>query len=66
MREEIPEHGFTKKALKREPGYPIGSAAPMYLVCVCGQKVSVVKNDDVVCPVCLRRYDDRGWILKPV
>lgn len=57
---------FTKRALKREQGYP-GVAAPMYLDCVCGQHVSIPTVRGLpmtyVCGQCGIEYDAQGWVV---
>jgi hypothetical protein len=58
---------YLKKALIREPGYPVGVAAPMYLVCSCGEHISlpVVKGLPMtyVCGKCGNEYDSQGWVV---
>jgi hypothetical protein len=61
--------GFTKRALIREHGYPVGVPAPVYLNCECGHKLSipVVKGLPMTYQcVCLREYDAQGRIVKDV
>jgi hypothetical protein len=53
----------TKAALIREPGYPVGVPAPMYLNCSCGHKVNVFQTSNTTCPKCGTTYDSRGWIV---
>ena len=56
------ETRFTKRFVQREPGYPIGTPAPLFVQCVCGQKVSL----GIVCGVCRdceRAYDTRGYLV---
>jgi hypothetical protein len=55
--------GFMKKALIREEGYPVGVPAPMYLVCICGKKVSMPERGGVFCE-CGTEYSASGWIVK--
>lgn len=56
-----------KRAVKREAGYPLGSLAPMYLDCECGQKVTLPVIAGLpmtyVCGVCGIEYDSRGNTL---
>jgi len=58
-----------KKALRREPGYPVGVAAPCYLVCDCGEKLSlpVVAGMPLtyIC-ACGTEYDARGYVVKGI
>lgn len=54
--------GFVKRALRREPGYPIGKPAPMYLLCGCGNHLAVTDGQQSIC-LCGIVYDDHGWIL---
>ena len=55
----------TKAALKRRPGYPIGTPAPMYLSCLCREEVDVPEHHTQVaqCRKCGTVYDHEGWIL---
>lgn len=56
--------GWSKKAVIREQGYPIGQPAPMYLICVCGKKNSVENypdGPDIAC-TCGVQFNNRGWI----
>ena len=59
---------IVKRALKREPGYPVGVPAPLYLDCECGHHLSMphVNGLPIQAYVCLcgREYDPRGWLLK--
>jgi hypothetical protein len=54
------ETGFTKKALIREAGHPVGVPAPMYLNCVCGNKLAM-PGGPAKC-ACGFEYDEQGWI----
>lgn len=60
--------GYTKKALIREAGHPLGQPAPMYLVCVCGNKVPVSAPFDAgtreACSECGQIYDGAGWLVE--
>jgi hypothetical protein len=55
-----------KRALKREPGYPVGVPAPLYLDCTCGHKLSIpqVRGLPVtfIC-ACGIEYDAAGWVV---
>jgi hypothetical protein len=61
-----PTSGYTKRALKVEPGHPIGKPAPMYLDCECGQRLPMLTPFQEGVPVivceCGRVYDSFGWI----
>lgn len=52
----------TKKALIREPGYPAGHPAPLYINCACGAKIPGVGHGDVECPTCKQKYDEKGHL----
>lgn len=52
-----------KVAVRREPGYPVGSPAPMFLVCVCGSKVAIDAEMRIVACECGEAYDSRGYRL---
>jgi len=57
-----------KKALRRESGYPVGVAAPCYIVCDCGHKLSlpvVVGMPLTYICTCGTEYDARGYVVKP-
>lgn len=55
--------GFTKKALRRKPGYPIGVKAPMYIEC-CSSEIDLPDDPKTpaVCPTCKTIYDHEGWL----
>lgn len=55
---------YTKRALIREPGHPIGQAAPMYINCVCGKKIDGAGDGTVECTKCGRAYDQAGYIVR--
>lgn len=60
---------FLKRALKREPGYPVGVTAPLYLDCVCGKKLTLptIKGLPMTYQCeCGREYDAQGWIIKDI
>ncbi len=60
------EAKFTKRALRREEGYPIGYPAPSYILCECGNKVSVPVITGLPMTfecLCGIEYDSRGYIL---
>ena len=56
-----------KRAVKREPGYPVGVSAPLYLDCSCGEKISLPVIPGLpmtyICGKCGTEYDSKGWIL---
>lgn len=52
----------TKVAMVREPGYPVGVTAPMYLNCPCGAKPATDGSADVAC-ACGQRYSGTGWVM---
>ncbi len=54
-----------KLAVKREPGYPVGTTAPCYLDCPCGMKLDLPSTMvmGVRCPDCGAAYDAGGWRL---
>lgn len=57
------ETRFIKRALKREPGYPAGVPAPLYIDCLCGNKLSPPARDDgFYCDTCGREYTPHGWL----
>jgi hypothetical protein len=49
-----------KKALKREPGYPVGVPAPLYVDCLCGSHVPITGNANSC--ACGTVFDEAGWI----
>ena len=53
----------TKQALIREPGYPIGVPAPLYIACECGEKVSDAGTARRTVCKCGIGYDRQGWIV---
>ncbi|HUD74221.1 MAG TPA: hypothetical protein VMQ76_04040 [Terracidiphilus sp.] len=55
-----------KRAVKREEGYPIGSPAPLYILCGCGSKVMVLPYHDCHCVVCHTVYDHEGYVLAEI
>ena len=55
-----------KRAVKREEGYPIGSPAPMYIMCGCGSKVMVLPYHDAHCVTCHTVYDHEGYVLAEI
>jgi hypothetical protein len=57
---------FTKKALIRDQSVAAGQPAPMHLICVCGAKVDVPKQDRIICPKCNQNYDSAGYLIQPV
>lgn len=60
------QSGYMKRALKREPGYPVGIPAPMYLDCECGHHLPIpeIKGMPMTYQcLCGRVYDARGWIV---
>lgn len=61
--------GYTKRALKVEPGYLVGKPAPLYLDCECGHHLAMPKGfqEDAGLTVCEcgRQYDSFGWIVEP-
>ena len=52
----------TKVVLRRESGYPVGQSAPLYVICLCGQKLTM-RVDGVICDVCGRSWDSGGWFM---
>jgi hypothetical protein len=67
---EEKQMGYIKRALKREPGYPQGVSAPLYLECVCGEKISlpVIAGMPMTycCGKCGRVYDKAGWVIQDI
>lgn len=55
--------GCTKRALKREQGYPVGTPAPIYLDCECGHHLTMPIGQLRVQCVCGIEYDAMGWII---
>jgi hypothetical protein len=53
---------LVKVARIRQPGYPVGVPAPMYLNCPCGAKPEA--PDLVVECACGRVYDANGYLQK--
>lgn len=53
-----------KVAMIRQPGYPSGQPAPLFLKCPCGAKpaTDVDKHEDVVCS-CGQHYTYNGWLI---
>lgn len=52
-----------KVALRRRPGYPIGTPAPIYLLCPCGNELDIpAEGDPEPCAKCGQRFDRGGWI----
>lgn len=54
--------GYTKKALIRREGYPVGTPAPMFLRCVCAREIDMEHGRAVTCMGCGRTWDPRGWL----
>lgn len=57
---------FTKRAVKREAGHPIGVSAPMYLDCECGERVSlpVIAHMPMTYQcACGIVYDAQGYVV---
>jgi hypothetical protein len=58
---------LTKVAMIREPGYPVGQPAPLYLNCPCGAKPRTDARDPeftfIEC-ACGRVYDSLGWLQR--
>lgn len=54
---------YTKRALIRREGYPIGQPAPLYIRCECGAEVDVNGAELLTCAKCGVGYDSRGWII---
>ena len=50
-----------KRAVIREPGYPVGSPAPCYIKCWCGARPRAYTGP-VRCD-CGTRYTDDGWVV---
>lgn len=67
MTQPVANGRFTKRALRREEGYPVGISAPLYVACGCGEKVPVptIKGLPMTykCGQCGIEYDQAGWIL---
>jgi hypothetical protein len=58
------ETGKTKIALRREPGYPIGTPAPMHAICACGQRLDFPATAaSVKCSNCGRKWSAAGWLI---
>lgn len=61
-----PTVGYTKRALRRREGYPVGMPAPLFILCGCGRELDVSNpwsHDTVRCE-CGTVYDSEGWIQK--
>ena len=55
---------FTKLALKRAEGWPVGQPAPMYVDCLCGRReLWIIPEIGATCDGCGRQFDSRGWIV---
>lgn len=64
-----------KRAIHREEGFPSGSLAPLFLICGCGRKTPVDRdefiksegagaiNRAVVTCLCGLRYNGAGWLI---
>ncbi len=50
-----------KRALRAAEGYPMGTPAPLYVLCSCGNRVWVAEDDIVTC-ACGIAYDPSGYI----
>lgn len=59
--------GYTKRALIRPEGFPVGQPAPfMLLNCECGRQNRVERGEGVDCD-CGIKYNATGWITsRPV
>ena len=57
--------GYTKKALIRREGYPMGQIAPVFLRCICGHELDMNFMPDTIPAVtctCGRTWDETGWL----
>lgn len=53
--------GYTKRALIRDAGYPVGTPAPVHVDCACGRKVPITSKTNR-CGACGSSYDTAGWL----
>ncbi len=59
-----PRGTYTKRALRRRDGFPVGEPAPCFILCGCGKELDVPVGFDGVLPcVCGFVYDQNGWIV---
>ena len=62
----LPLTETVKAAWIREEGYPVGTPAPGFFRCSCGEKVPCAEYgqaENVTCRQCATTYNGHGWIV---